>query len=413
MLTGQLIDERYRVGDVVGRGAMSEVYRAEDERLGRTVAIKALRPGVTDRDRFEEETALLCSFDHPNLVRLHDAGEHEGTPYLVLNLLDRTLADELRAGPLPPDRVARIGSETASALHYLHDRGVVHRDIKPSNLLLRADGTACVADLGAALSVDGPRLTATGMTIGTPMYLAPEQATGEDVTSAADIYSLGLVLLEAVTGAPAFVGNQQETLAARLTRSPLVPPEVPSALRSALESMVAVDPSHRPTAAEVGAELHRVAVGPLAAPVTGDAADTAVMAPPTAVGAVVSPRGDTQQMAAAPAAVVVPGAHLLEPVRGWINRDRTRAVWVAVVAALLLVVLVAGLASAGGGPLEDDIGDDPSTTVSTTPVTAAPTTVPTTVAPALPPAQGACGDDCGDDPQGGEGKGKGKGDKDD
>jgi serine/threonine protein kinase len=354
------LDGRFRVHEAIGHGAMSDVYRATDERLGRDVAVKILRSGAPDPERFAEETALLCSLDHPHLVRLHDAGEYDGAPFLVLNLMAGTLAQRLADGPLPPDGGVRLGAEIASALEYLHARGIVHRDIKPSNILLAEDGSACLADLGAALTLDGARLTATGLTIGTPRYLAPEQASGQEVGPPADVYSLGLVLIEAIAGAPAFTGTNDEVIVARVTRSPEVPSGLADALSSSLQSMVAVDPALRPSAGEVRAALASVSPTDLAVPPDGSAV-TAVLAPPTMVF-------DTAAASAAAASTSEPAAG---PAM-WFREDRSRALWVGL-AALLLVAALAGLASADGGPAVPS-RVVASTTVPTTVTTVAPTT---------------------------------------
>lgn len=359
LLTGHVVDARYRVGEVIGRGAMSEVYRAIDERLHRAVALKALRADCTDPRRFAEETKVLCAIDHPHLVRLLDAGTHDGVPYLVLNLLDGTLGDRLRLGPIDVAAAVRIGAETAGALAHLHTNEIVHRDIKPSNILLREDGAACLADLGAALSIDGPRLTATGLTIGTPMYLAPEQAIGGEVTGATDIYSLGLVLLEATTGEFPFQGTPQERLAARMTRSPAVSPALPAPVRAVLAPMLAVDPSARPAVDTVARELARLAAGD-ALEEDLDEQATAEMAPAT----------------------MALTTTLASPTAEWTSASRYgaaggyRAVW-WIVGLVFVIALVLGVASRDG--IKEPAANDP----------AVATTVPTTTAPvstAPPPA---------------------------
>jgi serine/threonine protein kinase len=376
---------------------MSDVYRAQDERLDRTVAVKVLRGGTADHERFAEETALLCTLDHPHLVRLHDAGEHDGVPYLVLNLVEGTLGERLAEGPLPPQEVARKGGEIASALDYLHGRGVVHRDIKPSNILLREDGSACLADLGAALSLDGPRLTATGLMIGTPLYLAPEQASAGEVGPAADIYSLGLVLTEAATGAAVFTGTHQEIMAARVVGSPVVPETVPAPLRSLLQSMLALEPALRPNAAEVGAQLAEMRGADLEASdidPRDTAADTAVMAASTMVMPSLPPPADgTDQAGMKPLMGVAALERGGRRFRDWVRADRDRAMLVGI-GLLFAVVVLAGLASRGSGGAPERVDTSNSVVVTTLPATTiAP---PTTVAPAPQPAdQAPCEGGCG------------------
>ena len=414
LFTGHLLDARYRIGEVIGRGAMSEVYRAVDERLDRLVAIKALRSGCTDPHRFGEETSLLRSLDHPHLVRLLDAGTHEATPYLVLNLLDGTLADRLRDAPLHPQDAARIGSEIAGALAYLHQHGIVHRDVKPSNILLRADGTACLADLGAALSIDGPRLTATGLTIGTPMYLAPEQATGDEVTAAADVYSLGLVLLEAVSGQPPFRGTPQESLAARVTRPPADLGSAPAALRSTFGQMVALDPGSRPTAGQIGSDLGRLSHDQTMEGGSGDALATTVIATPTLVQpSIASHPTEPIDVVPMPIGAAAASAGLVGRTSHWMAGNRDRAAWWAL-GVVLLLALGVGLASGGGGSLEPENVVDAEVITTTTSTLPSSTTVPaTTIAPAAAPQpQDACEDDCGND-RGGRPEKPGKNPKDD
>ena len=408
-LSGERLGGRYLIEGLVGRGAVSEVYRAEDLWEGRPVAVKVLRAGAADAVRFDKEVQLLRGLRHAHLVTLCDSGEHRGLPYLVLDLHDRTVADAIAAGPLPVDAVARVGREVASALAYVHAAGIVHRDVKPSNLLLAADGGARLADLGAARLVDSARVTATGMTIGTPAYLAPEQVSGADVGPAADVYALGLVLIEAASGRRAFEGSHPELLAARVARRPVVPAEVPGSWRALVAAMTDLDPARRPSAAAVVEQLdpHRLAAA---------GSETEVLAVATAAAGV--PQGE--QTAVLPArpvesAAAEPGlasVALAEgPVRTWLRTHRERAALWAVVAVVTLGLLV-GLASAGGDGIEPTPAGATSGAPTTTTTLASTTTaVPTTVAPVAPvdPPDG----DRDDGPANGRGNGKPKKDKDD
>jgi tRNA A-37 threonylcarbamoyl transferase component Bud32 len=257
--TAGTVAGRYRLHRLLGSGGMADVHEATDTRLDRAVAVKVMRETAadeTDRARFLAEARLLARLSHPRLVRILDAGVDQDRPFLVLELVrGKTLADEL-SGPLPPERVARLGRDLASALDHVHASGVVHRDVKPGNVLLEESGTAMLTDFGIARLVDDTRHhTRTGHVVGTVAYLAPEQVAGDPVTTAVDIYSLGLVLLEALTGAKPFSGTSIEVAMARLTRAPEIPDGLPGPWRRLLLAMTARAPHDRPTAAEVAATL--------------------------------------------------------------------------------------------------------------------------------------------------------------
>src|SRR5881398_1251638 len=223
----RLLDGRYRLGDRLGSGAVAEVYRALDERLQRPVAVKLFRGDAAQQlQRHEAEMRTLASLDHPSLVGVYDAGSDDdtGVPYLVMQLVEgSTLADELRGGALPLDRAATYGAALADALAYVHERGFVHRDIKPANVLIAQDGRVHLADFGIARLVDSAHETRTGDVLGTPGYFSPEQVTGEPVGPPTDIYALGIVLIECVTGQRPFEGGAMEVALARVNRDPDIP----------------------------------------------------------------------------------------------------------------------------------------------------------------------------------------------
>src|SRR5206468_309302 len=182
-----------------------------------------------------------------NLVSVYDAGttEDTGQPYLVMQLIDgHTLADELREGVLPAERSARYGAALADALAYVHAQGFVHRDVKPANVLVSNDGRVHLADFGIARLVDSAHTTRAGEVVGTPAYFAPEQVAGEPVGAAVDVYSLGMVLLECLTGERSFEGTAMEVAVARLARDPDVPEHLPAGWRRLLRAMTARDPAH-------------------------------------------------------------------------------------------------------------------------------------------------------------------------
>ncbi len=209
-----------------------------------------LEEGADARNR--REVLTLASLSHPGLVTVYDVGDDHGRAYFVMQLIEGdTLAQRIRRGPLPVGDVIALGAALADSLGYVHRRGVVHRDVKPGNVLLDADGRAHLSDFGIAAVRDAAPVTAAGMVIGTASYLSPEQVRGEAVTPAVDIYALGLVLIECVTGRREYPGNALEAAVARLHRRPVVPAGLPESLRTLLIAMTADEPTARPDADEV------------------------------------------------------------------------------------------------------------------------------------------------------------------
>lgn len=265
---GSLINARYRVEAIIGRGGLATVYRAEDESLGRTVALKVISGSLGDADdarRHEDEVRLIAGFDHPALVTLFDFVSVDGGPaaMLVMQFVDgTTLASRISRAPLGAELTADIGLDVAAALAHIHARGVMHRDVKPANILLPTaeDGqTALLADFGIARLVDDAGITSTGMIVGTASYLSPEQASGSPLGPPTDVYSLGLVLLECLTGVRAFPGSGVESAAARLAADPTIPDQIDPAWRELLTAMLAREPAERPEAVEVERRLRELA----------------------------------------------------------------------------------------------------------------------------------------------------------
>lgn len=262
-----LLGDRYLLGDLVGRGGMAKVYRAHDRLLGRTVAVKVMRAvtaGDEERARFTDEASMLARLSHPGLVTVLDAATRGDEPYLVMELVDGPSLDECCRGvALEPERVATIGAQLADALGHVHAAGIVHRDLKPGNVLLSADGRAQLTDFGLARIMSAAiRHTTTGATVGTPAYLAPEQVRGDEITPAVDVYALGLVLIEALTGACPYQGVPVEAALARLTTPPVIPGDLPRPWHVLLRAMTALDPADRPSTAEAADALRALASGP-------------------------------------------------------------------------------------------------------------------------------------------------------
>lgn len=270
--TGTTLGGRYRLDALIGRGGMASVYRGVDRSLGRSVAVKifaAAAEGIDDTARRQSETALLASVEHHALVRLYDADyDHAiGREYLVMELVDgRDLRQSLRLGRMSPADAAGVAADLAEALHVIHERGIVHRDVKPANVLLSPAHlpgrrwNAKLADFGIARLIDDARLTHTGAFVGTAGYLSPEQVSGNAPGTAADVYSLGLVLLEARTGQQAFPGPATESAAARLVRDPEIPDELGPEWVALLRAMTDRDPAARPLALDVAMASGRLEV---------------------------------------------------------------------------------------------------------------------------------------------------------
>ena len=225
-MTGMLLAAgRYRIERVLGRGGMAVVYLARDEELQRLVAVKVLAEHLADDDnfraRFLQEARVASRLAHPNVVQLYDAGETEGSPYIVMEYVPGTTVAE--RGRISHVEVVRLALQACAGLQHAHDAGLVHRDVKPANLLVREDGVLKIADFGIARAAELTRLTQQGTVLGTAAYLSPEQAAGEEVTAATDVYSLGAVVYELLTGRPPYEFESLAELAAQQKSGAITP----------------------------------------------------------------------------------------------------------------------------------------------------------------------------------------------
>ena len=267
-MADRILGGRYRLGEPLGRGGMSVVWRAHDESLGREVAVKAVDLTGPDRDaaatRFEREARATARLNHPNIVTVYDYGVDGDTAYIAMELLEGpTLSERIREeGPLPVGEVRALGESVCAALAAAHLSGVVHRDIKPNNIAFAADGTPKVLDFGINQALDDatPSLTKTNMIVGTAEYLSPEQTTGARVDERADIYALGCVLYAALTGHPPFQGPTPVSVLMKHVNEPAPDvrterPGIPGGVADALAMMLAKDPELRPQSAHEAADL--------------------------------------------------------------------------------------------------------------------------------------------------------------
>jgi eukaryotic-like serine/threonine-protein kinase len=333
-----LLAGRYRLRDRVGGGGMGEVWRATDQVLGRTVAVKLMHPGLVAEpgfaERFRAEARTLATIRHGGVVTIHDYHGDDTGAFLVMEYIDgESLATLLRReGRLDPAATMAMIAEAAEALRAAHDRGVVHRDIKPANLLVGSDGSLVLTDFGIARSVDATSLTMPGAVLGTPAYIAPEQVLGHPATAASDLYSLGVVGYECLMGRRPFDGGGTFDVAMKRVHEKPLPltGDVPAAVAAVIDRALASDPGQRWSSAADMAAAARRAIDPTGAgPTTlrrylpGRAA---LPPPPTQP----APPGDPEQappsLPVAPAAPVyptrvdsqlVPPAEPPEPARPW------------------------------------------------------------------------------------------------
>jgi photosystem II stability/assembly factor-like uncharacterized protein len=256
----------YEVGELVGRGGMAVVYRARQRSLNRPVALKVLLVGpyadAGEQTRVRSEAEAIARLQHPNVVHVYEVGERDGLPYLLMEFVDGgTLADRVRAGPVPAVQAAEWTEAIARGVHAAHRRGIVHRDLKPANVLMTADGVPKITDFGIARRLDDPTdRTRTGLVLGTPQYMAPEQAEGKKgVGPAADVWAVGAILYELLTGRPPFDGDSSLVVLRQVgfeapTPPSRVRPGIPSRLEAICLKCLQKEPAARYTTAEALAD---------------------------------------------------------------------------------------------------------------------------------------------------------------
>ncbi|NMM23595.1 MAG: serine/threonine protein kinase [Phycicoccus sp.] len=387
---GATLSGRYTLTGRIAAGGMGEVWAAMDNVLGRAVAVKLLHPALSQEsdfaERFRAEARHTASLHHPNIATVFDYGEDDGTAYLVMELVDGQPLSQIIAdrAPLSAEETASILVQAATALEAAHQGGVVHRDIKPANILITPDGTAKLTDFGIARAIDAAPLTQTGQVLGTAQYLSPEQALGGSATASSDIYSLGVVGYEMLTGERPFdSGTAVATALAHVNQAPPpLPVTIPTGVRDVIGAALAKDPADRPTSAAVMAAAlgtPGAALSPDADPTTASATAEAPT-PPTPVG-VVGP-APTQVMPALTRAMPTQPP-LTQPPGSSRWRPRRRPAWLltAILAAVALGVLVVFALSGGDGGTNIPV----NTPTSTTPTpTTANTVVPPSVTSSVP-----------------------------
>lgn len=343
---GSLLADRFAIESLIGTGGMASVYRATDTALGRTVAVKLFRAGASEPERQSGEIALLASLNHFGLVTLFDAGstivDGARRTFIVMELVDGPdLRTRIEGAPLPSLDVAVIGADLAEALHYVHEQGIIHRDVKPANVLLAPSGFpgrsqhAKLADFGIARLLDETHLTATGTLLGTASYLSPEQALGAAISAPTDVYSLGLVLLECLTGLRAYPGTAVESAMARLQRQPEIPSALGQEWHDILAAMTARDAADRPTAAEAALQLRALAT---ATATDQEAATTLVLPAPTAPSRVAATAAISWNQTGTRPFVPAPTGRVKPSVR-----KRTRLFWAGALVLLATAVALGAL----------------------------------------------------------------------
>ncbi|MFD5337584.1 serine/threonine protein kinase [Streptomyces hawaiiensis] len=376
----EILGGRYRLDALIGSGGSADVYRGFDLRLRRPVAVKVFRAGTgfDTEEAFRSEAVILARLQHPGLVTAFDAGHHDGDAFLVMQLIDgRTLKSRIAQGPLSCEAAAALGAALAEALSHAHEEGIVHRDVKPSNIILDSSDHPHLTDFGISRLLDATTRTATGTLTGTAAYLSPEQVLGRPVGRPADIYALGLVLLESLTGRLEYDGGPLESAIARLHRRPALPDFLPDGFATLLRDMTSLEEEARPRACDCAHALSRLSGTSTANPAASVTRPVLSAIPPTAAD-----HADRTHRSSSPTAKT-PGSSSAStglpeggsPSASTPGRFRTRGA-----AAALAALLAAGLVVTDGFSHHDGADE------------AAPS-APDPVAPSMPPESAAHNDD--------------------
>jgi serine/threonine-protein kinase len=354
---GLTLAGRYRLTEHIAGGGMGDVWRCTDEVLGRTVALKILLPALVAEpgfsERFRDEARTMATINHPGVVNVYDYGVDQGVTYLVMeyvegDALSKTLT---RVGRLTPARTMSLMAQAADALQAAHEKGIVHRDVKPANLLVRPNGTLVLTDFGIARSAAGSRLTAVGSVLGTASYISPEQASGGVATPASDVYALGVVAYQCLSGRRPFEGGSPIEIAMQHVDGvpPPLPPDIPPAVRSLVERCLMKAPGARwPSAAALAAAARLAATDPRTT--SGAPVGRPTSAPPTSPG----PTGATMAAPARPATRTMPQqsptyrppAQQYRPPPPATSQRSAGVIVLGIILALLVVLLSALVASA-------------------------------------------------------------------
>ena len=394
--SGQVLGARYRLVSPIASGGMGEVWAATDDVLGRDVAVKLIRASSDDgyRDRFRDEARHSAALHHPNIAAVFDYGDNHDAPYLVMELVPgeplSTLIETNGGDGLEPDVVRSIAGQAALALAAAHESGVVHRDVKPANIIVTPDGQAKLTDFGIARPAHGKGHTLTGEVLGTPEYLSPEQALGETATEASDLYALGVIAHEMLTGSKPFdAGTPVATAVAQVSEEPPpLPPTVPDDLKSVVEACLAKSPAERPADARALADallepLGGMPLSSLPAPVSSQPSPTRSLPPVPASGpdpaAGTDPAADSAASAAVDPAPSMTRADLRKRAqRHTDSRRRPSVGWLAVPLVALLLW--------GAFALGSLLGSEEPTAATTQPQLTTPVHVGTATQPATPNA---------------------------